>query len=87
MVNPDFARLATVLRSVNGAGCYLFSLDPVSAGSIVYTRFFDPILSIAEDAATGTAAGPLACQLVAQRIVEDGTTLLIEQGHARGGPA
>jgi len=84
---PDFARLASVLRLVDGEGCYLFSLDPVLAGSIAHARFFNPTLGITEDAATGTAAGPLACQLVAQNIAKDGTTMIVEQGYAMGRPS
>jgi trans-2,3-dihydro-3-hydroxyanthranilate isomerase len=85
--HPDFARLASVLRSVDGEGCYLFSLDPVLSDSIAHARFFNPTLGIIEDAATGTAAGPLACQLVAHCIVGDGMTMVIEQGFAMGRPS
>jgi len=38
-------------------------------------------MGIVEDSATGTAAGPLACQLVRHGLVEDGTTIYIEQGY------
>ncbi len=84
---PDPARLATALRTVDGQGCYLFSLDPVLAGSVAHSRFFNPTLGIVEDAATGSAAGPLACQLVAHGITKDGTTIVIEQGYAMGRPS
>jgi PhzF family phenazine biosynthesis protein len=84
---PDAARLAAILHSVEAKGCYLFSLDPSSPGSVAYTRFFNPVEGISEDAATGSAAGPLACQLVARGIVKDGTTMTIEQGHAMGRPS
>ena len=84
---PDFQRLAPILREMDGEGCYLFTLDTVSDDSNAYTRFVNPTLGIVEDAATGTAAGPLASQLVAQRIVRDDTTVRIEQGHAIGRPS
>jgi PhzF family phenazine biosynthesis protein len=86
-VRPDTARLASVLRSADGEGCYLFSLDPVSPGSNAHARFFNPTLGIVEDAATGTAAGPLACQLVKHHLAEDASTIVIEQGHALGRPS
>jgi trans-2,3-dihydro-3-hydroxyanthranilate isomerase len=38
-------------------------------------------MGIVEDSATGTAAGPLACQLVKHGIAEDGATMVIEQGY------
>jgi PhzF family phenazine biosynthesis protein len=84
---PDAPRLASVLHSVEGKGCYLFSLDPVSPDSTAHARFFNPTEGISEDAATGSAAGPLACQLVAHGIIQDGTILVIEQGHAMGRPS
>jgi predicted PhzF superfamily epimerase YddE/YHI9 len=47
-------------------GCYIFSLDPVEKAATAYARFFNPTVGIYEDSATGTAAGPLSAQLVAQ---------------------
>jgi trans-2,3-dihydro-3-hydroxyanthranilate isomerase len=84
---PDFPRLASILRRLDGEGCYVFTREVVSPGAAAYTRFFNPTLGIVEDAATGTAAGPLASQLVAHRLASDGTTVRIEQGHAMGRPS
>jgi trans-2,3-dihydro-3-hydroxyanthranilate isomerase len=84
---PDVARLAAALAAAGGEGCYVYSLDPVNPGSAAYARFFNPTVGIAEDPATGTAAGPLACHLVAHGVVGDGSTVLIEQGHALGRPS
>ena len=44
-------------------------------------------MGIQEDPATGTAAGPLVARLVAEGIVPDGTTAVIEQGYALGRPS
>jgi trans-2,3-dihydro-3-hydroxyanthranilate isomerase len=44
-------------------------------------------VGIVEDSATGTAAGPLACQLVRHGIVKDGTTMVIEQGYEMKRPS
>jgi PhzF family phenazine biosynthesis protein len=41
-------------------------------------------VGIAEDPATGTAAGPLACHLVSHGVVDDGSAVVIEQGRALG---
>jgi trans-2,3-dihydro-3-hydroxyanthranilate isomerase len=84
---PDFPRLATILRPLHGEGCYLFTLDTVQPDSAAHARFFNPTLGIIEDAATGTAAGPLASQLVAHHLASDGATLRIEQGDAIGRPS
>jgi PhzF family phenazine biosynthesis protein len=62
--HPDPQRLARILKEVDGEGCYLYCLDPVLPSSAAHARFFNPTMGIVEDSATGTAAGPLACQLV-----------------------
>jgi PhzF family phenazine biosynthesis protein len=84
---PDDPRLVELLRGAGGEGCYLYSLDPIDADSAAYARFFNPTVGIAEDPATGTAAGPLATHLVAHGVVPDGSSIVIEQGHAIGRPS
>lgn len=85
---PDSARLAALLRKAGGEGCYIYSLDPVDpADAVAYCRFFNPTMGIHEDPATGTAAGPLVAQLVADGIVADGTAAVIEQGYSLGRPS
>ncbi|WP_109505655.1 PhzF family phenazine biosynthesis protein [Nocardioides speluncae] len=85
-VQPDPARLSAVLRDVDGEGCYVYSLES-GREVAAYARFFNPTMGIAEDPATGTAAGPLAARLVADGVVPDGSTVVIEQGHATGRPS
>jgi trans-2,3-dihydro-3-hydroxyanthranilate isomerase len=84
---PDAARLAAALRQAGGEGCYLYSLDPVSAGAVAYARFFNPTVGIAEDPATGSAAGPLAARLAAEGRIPGQATVVIEQGRALGRPS
>lgn len=83
----DPARLAPVLRQAGGEGCYLYSLDPVSAEAVAYARFFNPTMGIAEDPATGSAAGPLAARLAAEDRIPREATVVVEQGHALGRPS
>jgi PhzF family phenazine biosynthesis protein len=84
---PHAAPLAAVLASVGGEGCYLYSRErPEGDEAAAYARFFNPVMGIAEDPATGTAAGPLAALLVRQGHVEAGPAV-IEQGHALGRPS
>jgi trans-2,3-dihydro-3-hydroxyanthranilate isomerase len=85
--HPETRRLAAVLESVDGEGCYLFTRETVRPDAVAHARFFNPTIGIVEDAATGTAAGPLACQLVAHGIADDDRTLHIEQGYAMGRPS
>ena len=82
-IRPDAATLLTILGSVGGQGCYVFSLDPRRPEAIAYTRFFNPTVGIPEDPATGTAAGPLAAHLVANRLAKPGR-ICIEQGTGIG---
>jgi trans-2,3-dihydro-3-hydroxyanthranilate isomerase len=84
---PDAVRLAAVLRDVEGQGCYLYSLDVSEPESAAYARFFNPTVGIVEDPATGSAAGPLASQLVARGVVAVRSTMIIEQGFAIGRPS
>ncbi len=84
---PDAKSLYHQLRSVGGQGCYLFSLDPVSATAAAHTRFFNPTVGIVEDPATGSAAGPLACYLAKYGRITAEVTVLIEQGYAQERPS
>jgi trans-2,3-dihydro-3-hydroxyanthranilate isomerase len=83
---PVTERLAAVLRQAGGEGCYLYSRDLTDA--VAYTRFFNPTMGIAEDPATGTAAGPLVARLVAEgKVAGDGRPVIVEQGHKLGRPS
>jgi trans-2,3-dihydro-3-hydroxyanthranilate isomerase len=84
---PDAPRLAAALAQVGGQGCYLYCLDSVDPAAVAHARFFNPTVGIHEDPATGSAAGPLVCRLVAQGVVPDGAPVLVEQGHAMGRPS
>lgn len=87
LARPDSFRLNEVLAAVGGQGCYLYCLDPVDVDAVAHARFFNPTAGIKEDPATGSAAGPLVRQLVALGVVADGSTVLVEQGHAMGRPS
>jgi PhzF family phenazine biosynthesis protein len=84
---PDPARLRTLLHQADGEGCYLYSRDPAAADAVAYARFFNPTMGIAEDPATGSAAGPLAARLAAAGQIPRQVTVVIEQGHALGRPS
>lgn len=61
-------------------GFYPFTLDAQEAGHAASTRMFAPRYGIAEEAATGMAAGPLAC-LLYTAFQMPGPSLQIEQGY------
>jgi trans-2,3-dihydro-3-hydroxyanthranilate isomerase len=80
---PDGRRLFELLRGVDAEGCYVFSLDPPHPEAAAYARFFNPTVGIAEDPATGSAAGPLGAHMVMHGLAEFGP-VRIEQGTALG---
>lgn len=84
---PDAKRLFQQLRSVDGRGCYLFSLDTVDPVAAAHTRFFNLTEGIVEDPATGTAAGPLACYLAKYGRIVSEATVTIEQGYVQERPS
>lgn len=84
---PKTDDLATLLRQGDAQGCYLFTLNTSDQTATAYARFFNPGIGIWEDPATGSAAGPLACWLVDQNVVEHGTDIHIHQGHHIGRPS
>jgi trans-2,3-dihydro-3-hydroxyanthranilate isomerase len=86
-VRPDGDELVSAVRAVDGQGCYVFALDPIDPAATAHARFFNPGIGIAEDPATGSAAGPLACYLTSRGVVAAGKTVIVEQGHLAGRPS
>lgn len=82
---PDAGRLVAVARPLGGQGCYLFSLEPGSP-NVARARAFFPGIAIAEDPATGSAAGPLAAHLVAHGRAAPGD-FIVNQGIEMGRPS
>lgn len=79
---PVAGKLLAVLRNVGAEGVYVYAFDPQAPG-LAYARFFNPTVGLWEDAATGTASGPLAAYLGAEGLLKDGT-LAVEQGVKMG---
>jgi trans-2,3-dihydro-3-hydroxyanthranilate isomerase len=72
--DPDLGRLAKV---AGGTGT---SLCSVTGPGAVRTRMFVPGSGIAEDPATGSAAGPVGVHLLRHGLVEAGALLTLTQG-------
>jgi trans-2,3-dihydro-3-hydroxyanthranilate isomerase len=78
-LRPDLTRLAALpAGGVNTIA---------GAGTTWKTRMFAPASGVAEDAATGSAAGPLALHLVRHGRLGLGETIRIEQGAEIGRPS
>src|SRR5262249_40330588 len=78
-VRPDLDRLAAV--AAGGASVF------AGEGDSWKTRMFAPSAGVGEDAATGSAAGPLAWHLARHGRVSYGQTIRIEQGAEIGRPS
>jgi trans-2,3-dihydro-3-hydroxyanthranilate isomerase len=76
---PDLPALARATTA--GVSCF------AGSGHRWKTRMFAPGHGIAEDAATGSAAGPLACHLVRHGLLQPGEEIQITQGVEIGRPS
>lgn len=72
-------------------GCFLFTRDGMGGGVDIHGRMFSPAMGIAEDPATGSAAGPLGVYLLRHgRLTPDETNqtrVRLEQGVEMGRPS
>ncbi|WP_209509757.1 MULTISPECIES: PhzF family phenazine biosynthesis protein [unclassified Ruegeria] len=62
-VKPDYAKITQISEQLDLIGYYVFTNDPLATSRDATTRMFAPRYAIEEEAATGMAAGPLACVL------------------------
>lgn len=62
-IQPQQDLIREVSERLDLIGYYIYALDTDVAGRDATTRMFAPRYGIAEEAATGMAAGPLACYL------------------------
>ncbi len=90
-LGPDLAALQRLVERLRINGVYAFALVPPTAagpGRAVEARarFFAPSLGVAEDPATGSAAGPLGAYLSARGRLPDGR-LTVHQGIEMGQPS
>jgi len=78
---PDLRALVYLIEEVGADGYYLFA--PTEEGA--KARLFDPALPVAEDPATGSAAGPLAAYMLAEGFRSG--PIVIRQGEEMGRPS
>jgi PhzF family phenazine biosynthesis protein len=79
---PSAGELLNVLKGAQAEGCYIYAFD-ARRPQTAYARFFNPTVGLWEDAATGTAAGPLAAYLASDGLLQN-NELAIEQGRKMG---
>lgn len=68
-------------------GVYVFSVEPYSTTATARCRMFWMVSGVWEDAATGSAAGPLGCYMLHHGMTKPGQVLTFEQGYTMGRPA
>jgi trans-2,3-dihydro-3-hydroxyanthranilate isomerase len=78
---PSAKALLKVLGAAGAEGCYVYAIDSATPDR-AYARFFNPTVGLWEDAATGTAAGPLAAYLASVGMISG--AIEIEQGTKMG---
>jgi len=87
----DVAAYDTFLQGTSTAEVpiYLFSTEKAGDGAAVYSRMFAPGFGVSEDAATGSACGPLGCYLVKHKLVrpDRAGAILNLQGVKMGRPS
>ena len=81
--NPTAEHLLSVLHAAKAEGCYIYAFDAKRRPQTAYARFFNPTVGLWEDAATGTAAGPLGAYLASEGLLEN-KELAVEQGTKMG---
>lgn len=77
---PDNQLLIQISKEYNFEGFYCFAPADEGQDHIVETRFFNPIIGINEDPATGTAAGPLIGFLTQKKFTKSDKEYKILQG-------
>ena len=83
---PDARALLAALKAADAEGCYVYAFDPTRREA-AYARFFNPTVGLWEDAATGTAAGPLAAYLAHAGYLPAHGHLKVLQGARMGRPS
>jgi PhzF family phenazine biosynthesis protein len=77
---PDNKRLIEISKQYQFEGFYCFTFPEQAQDHLVESRFFNPLIGIDEDAATGTAAGPLIGFLAMNNYIQLNKEYRILQG-------
>jgi trans-2,3-dihydro-3-hydroxyanthranilate isomerase len=88
-IKIDSNALARISNEAGASTVLVFALDPVLPGSTVHCRVFAPAAGVHEDAATGSANGPLGFYLARHKLVDlqSITPIVSEQGFEMNRPS
>ncbi len=85
---PDASRWERAFGAGRARGAYVFCRETVDPAHAFHARMFAPLLGVAEDPATGSAAAAFAGLVASTLARADGEhALVIEQGYAMGRPS
>jgi trans-2,3-dihydro-3-hydroxyanthranilate isomerase len=87
---PKKSQILEILEDMKSNGVVVFCTETIHSDSDLHARMFAPGLGVAEDPATGSAAGPLCGYVKEYRVIKNHdpeTTVLIEQGHEIARPS
>lgn len=79
-IAPDNQLLIEISKEYESEGFYCFTISDENQEHIIEARFFNPIIGINEDPATGTAAGCLIGFLTQKKFTKPDTEYKILQG-------
>jgi PhzF family phenazine biosynthesis protein len=85
-IRPGFKAIEEIGKALDLVEYYVFSPDTRRPGRDAGARMFAPMIGIPEEAATGMAAGPLACFLYDYLNIKK-NSFIIEQGHLMNPPS
>ena len=85
--NGNANNLSEFFKNRTAIAPYLFTLETTNVKAKVHTRFFMGHGGIMEDAATGSAAGPLTAYLLKYRVFGEDFEIQNEQGIEMGRPS
>ncbi len=83
--NKKILRALSVDYGFEGVYCFAFTQNDIN--NIIETRFFNPLIGIDEDPATGSAAGPLAGFLFENGYIDSNTQYQLLQGKVMKQPS
>jgi trans-2,3-dihydro-3-hydroxyanthranilate isomerase len=87
-ISVNTSALQSLLDEVGAMGLYAWTThETARPDSTVHGRMFAPSVGIAEDPATGSAAGPLGSYLVRYGLAQPGQVIVSEQGFEMGRPS
>jgi len=88
-LDPARIRAVYAAQGADPSAVFVFSTEPGDDGATVFSRMFAPMFGIAEDAATGSASGPLGCYLLRHGAVSAAAArnMISAQGVKMGRPS